>query len=239
MPDASDEIVLVTPVWNDAARLEAFGPALAAALASAGLPLRWVIADDGSSADERERLMTLLADFSRVYPKVFLHHADAHRGKGSIVREAWALVADAAWYAFVDADGSVSARDLIGLLRASADAGNSVLGIRRPTASTPVAMSLWRGIAHRGYRWLVHAWLGLSCEDPQCGAKVILGNDYRRVVSDLRESGFAFDSELLVSLAKAGCVWREIPVGWTQKKGGKIRPLLDAWGMIAGLWRLR
>jgi hypothetical protein len=239
MPDASDEIVLVTPVWNDAARLEAFGPALAAALASAGLPLRWVIADDGSSADERERLMTLLADFSRVYPKVFLHHADAHRGKGSIVREAWALVADAAWYAFVDADGSVSARDLIGLLRASADAGNSVLGIRRPTASTPVAMSLWRGIAHRGYRWLVHAWLGLSCEDPQCGAKVISGNDYRRVASELRESGFAFDSELLVSLAKAGCVWREIPVGWTQKKGGKIRPLLDAWGMIAGLWRLR
>jgi hypothetical protein len=239
MPDASDEIVLVTPVWNDAARLEAFGPALAAALASAGLPLRWVIADDGSCADERERLMTLLADFSRVYPKVILHHADAHRGKGSIVREGWALVADAAWYAFVDADGSVSARDLIGLLRAAADAGKSVLGIRRPTASTPVAMSLWRGIAHRGYRWLVHAWLGLSCEDPQCGAKVILGNDYRRVVSDLRENGFAFDSELLVSLAKVGCVWREIPVGWTQKKGGKTSPLLDAWGMSAALWRLR
>jgi hypothetical protein len=68
---------------------------------------------------------------------------------------------------------------------------------------------------------------------------VISGNDYRRVASELRESGFAFDSELLVRLAKAGCVWREIPVGWTQKKGGKIRPLLDAWGMIAGLWRLR
>ena len=63
MPDASDEIVLVTPVWNDAARLEAFGPELAAALASAGLPLRWVIADDGSCADERERLVALLADF--------------------------------------------------------------------------------------------------------------------------------------------------------------------------------
>ena len=239
MPDASDEIVLVTPVWNDAARLEAFGPALAAALASAALPVRWVIADDGSSVDERERLTDLLADFSRVYPKVILHHADAHRGKGSIVREAWALVPNAAWYAFIDADGSVSARDLMGLLRAAVDAGNSVLGIRRPTASTPVAMGLWRGIAHRGYRWLVHAWLGLLCEDPQCGAKVILGNDYRRVVSDLRENGFAFDSELLVRLAKAGCVWREIPVGWTQKKGGKIRPLLDAWGMIAGLWRLR
>ncbi|MBU6170689.1 MAG: glycosyltransferase [Verrucomicrobia bacterium] len=238
MPDASDEIVLVTPVWNDAARFAAYGPELAAALASAKLPLRWVIADDGSSADERVRLVALLADFSRVYPKVILHHANAHRGKGSIVREAWALVPDAAWYAFVDADGSVSARDMIGLLRAAADARKSVMGIRRPTTSTPVAMGPWRGIAHRGYRWLVHAWLGLSCEDPQCGAKVILGNDYRRVVHELRENGFAFDSELLVRLVKADCEWREIPVGWTQKKGGKIRPLLDAWGMIAALWRL-
>ena len=42
MPDASDEIVLVTPVWNDAARLDAFGPELAVALASAGLTPRWV-----------------------------------------------------------------------------------------------------------------------------------------------------------------------------------------------------
>jgi hypothetical protein len=239
MLDASDEMVLVTPVWNDAARLEAFGPELAAALASAGLPLRWVIADDGSSVDERERLVALLAEFSRVYPNVFLHHADAHRGKGSIVHEAWALVPDAAWYAFVDADGSVSACDMMGLLRAASDAGKSVLGIRRPTASTPVAMSLCRGIAHRGYRWLVHAWLGLSCEDPQCGAKVILGNDYRCVASKLLENGFAFDSELLVRLAKAGCEWREIPVGWAQKKGGKISPFLDAWSMIAALWRLR
>jgi hypothetical protein len=238
MLNASDEMVLVTPVWNDAARLAAFGPELAAALASAGLPLRWVIADDGSSVDERERLVALLAEFSCVYPNVFLHHADAHRGKGSIVREAWALVPDAAWHAFVDADGSVSARDMMGLLRAASDAGKSVLGIRRPTASTPVAMSLYRGIAHRGYRWLVHAWLGLSCEDPQCGAKVISGNDYRRVASKLLENGFAFDSELLVRLAKAGCVWREIPVGWIGKKDGKIRPLRDAWGMIAALWRL-
>jgi hypothetical protein len=59
------------------------------------------------------------------------------------------------------------------------------------------------------------------------------------VAGGLRENGFAFDSELLVRLAKAGCKWHEIPVGWAQKKGGKIRPLRDAWGMIAALWRLR
>jgi hypothetical protein len=239
VPDASNEIALVTPVWNDAARLESFGPELAAALASAALPIRWVIADDGSSADERDRLAALHAEFSQVYPKVFLHHADAHCGKGSIVREAWALVPDAAWYAFVDADGSVSARDLMGLLRTAAAECKSVLGIRRPTESTLVKMSIWRGVAHRVYRWLVLSWLGLRCEDPQCGVKVILGNDYWRVAGGLRENGFAFDSELLGHLAQAGCEWREVPVGWTEKKGGKVKPLRDAWGMIAALWRLR
>jgi predicted glycosyl hydrolase (DUF1957 family) len=55
----------------------------------------------------------------------------------------------------------------------------------------------------------------------------------------LRENGFAFDSELLGHLAQAGCEWREVPVGWTEKKGGKVKPLRDAWGMIAALWRLR
>jgi dolichyl-phosphate beta-glucosyltransferase len=239
MTDASHEIMLVTPVWNDAARLEAFGPELAAELASAALPIRWVIADDGSTADEQARLAALLEEFSQVYPKVFLHHARAHRGKGSVVREAWALAPDAAWYAFVDADGSVSARDLMGLLCAAVDAGGSVLGIRRPTESTRVEMGIWRGVAHRAYRWLVRVMLGLHSEDPQCGAKVILGNDYRRVVGGLRENGFAFDTELLGRLAKAGYQWGEVPVSWTQKKGGKVRPFRDAWGMMAALWRQR
>ena len=239
MADASNEIILVTPVWNDAARLEAYGPELAAALAAAGLPLRWVIADDGSAADERARLAALHAEFSQVYPMLALHHADAHRGKGSIVREAWDLVPDAAWFAFVDADGSVSARDVTGLFRTAAAQGKSVLGIRRPTESTRVEMGVWRGIAHRIYRWLASKLLDLRCEDPQCGVKVILGNDYRRVAGKLRENGFAFDCELLIRLAKEGCEWREVPVGWTEKKGGKLRPLRDAWGMIAALLRLR
>lgn len=239
MPEASDEIVLVTPVWKDAARLQAFGPELASALASSALPVCWVIADDGSELGERDRLMNLLADFSQVHPKVILHQADAHRGKGSIVREAWALVADAHWYAFVDADGSVSAGDLMGLLRAARDSGKSALGIRKSTASTKVAMSLWRRLAHRVYRCAARTWLGLRCEDPQCGAKMIFGNDYRRVCAELRESGFAFDTELLIRLANAGCAWREVPLSWIEKKGSKTRPFRDAWGMIAALWRLR
>jgi len=49
VPKAEEEIVLVTPVWNDSKRLSEFGPSLAQALAASELPVRWVVADDGSS----------------------------------------------------------------------------------------------------------------------------------------------------------------------------------------------
>lgn len=239
MPDASEQIVLVTPVWNDSARLRGFGMDLARALDASHLQVRWVIADDGSESSERGELEALLADYSKVFPAVLLHHAGEHRGKGSIVREGWALFPDADWYAFIDADGSVAARDLLALLDEALASRISVLGLRKRTATTRITMNAWRWLAHRGYRILVHAWLGLRCEDPQCGVKILRGDDFRRVADGLKENGFAFDTELLLRLARAGCRWREIPVGWIGKKGGKVRPLRDAWGMLEALWRLR
>ena len=239
MLNASDEMVLVTPVWNDSARLRSFGMELAGVLAASKWRIRWVIADDGSESDERAKLVALLADFSQLFPEVSLHFAERHRGKGSIVREGWALVPNAGWYAFIDADGSVEARDSLVLMDQARASGMTVLGVRKRTATTRVAMSAWRWLAHRGYRLLVRVMLGLRCEDPQCGFKIVRGDDYRRVVGCLAENGFAFDSELLLRLARAGCRWREIPVSWVSKKCGKLRPLRDAWGMIAALWRLR
>jgi len=81
--------------------------------------------------------------------------------------------------------------------------------------------------------------LGLRCEDLQCGAKVIRGDDFRRVAPILKEDGLAFDSELLAMLSRHGMTWAGIAVNWTEKENGKVRVSRDAWGMLAALWRLR
>lgn len=239
MPDNLSEILLVTPVWNDSTRLAVYGGDLAASLAAAGLPVRWIIADDGSDEGEHALLDALRERFSRVYPQVETHFAAAHYGKGSVVREAWDLAPDADWLAFVDADGSVSADDMLGLIREAIRSDSSVIGIRKRTANTRVVESPWRGIAHRGFLFAADFLLGLKCEDVQCGAKVIKGDDYRRVSRRLQEDGLAFDSELLATLQRDGSDWREIPVTWIEKKGGKVKPLRHAWGMLAALLRIR
>ena len=239
MPGTPNEILLVTPVWNDSARLAGFGETLAKALAGSSLPIRWMIADDGSTGDEHTRLTALQERFSKTFARVELHFAAEHRGKGSVIREAWALAPEAAWLAFVDADGSVTAGDMLELIAKAIAGGNSVLGIRKRTATTRIVESPWRGLAHRGYLLAAHVLLDLQCEDVQCGAKVLKGGDYRSVAQRLSEDGFAFDSELLFTLKRSGATWDEIPVNWIEKKGGKVRPVRDGWGMFVALLRIR
>lgn len=239
MSDNQPQILLVTPVWNDSARLAVYGPSLAQALAASPLAVRWIIADDGSEAHEHELLNRLCENLAQVFPNVETHFAEAHHGKGSVVREAWALAPDADWLAFVDADGSVSGSDMLSLIYRAVTSGVSVLGIRKHTATTQVVESFHRAMVHRGFLLTVRILLGLQCEDPQCGAKVIKGNDYRRISPNLVENGLAFDSELLAALDHSGEHWLEIPVNWVEKKGGKIKVLRDAWRMFMALLRIR
>lgn len=239
MPESRPQIVLVTPVWNDSARLAVYGPSLARALAGSPLAVRWIIADDGSGPREHELLNSLRENLAEVFPHVETHFAALHHGKGSVVREAWALAPDADWLAFVDADGSVSGDDMLGLISHALTSGVSVLGIRKRTANTRVVESFHRAVVHRGFLLTARLLLGLHCEDPQCGAKVIKGGDYRRISHRLVENGLAFDSELLAALDHSGAEWTEIPVNWVEKKGGKIKVLRDAWRMFTALLRIR
>lgn len=231
-------ICLVIPVWNDAARLARFGPTVAAALASAGLPVRWIIADDGSDPAERTALDELCAGFATVHPQVEVFHAPAHRGKGAVVRAAWEQAPEAAWLAFVDADGSLSAADLVALLRTATAGARSTIAVRVETPTTRVAEGPARRFLHHAYRWVACRWLGLRCADLQCGAKILRADEYRRIAPLLREESWAFDSELLFVLHRHGFGWDEAPVNWVAQPGGKVRPFSDAIRMIAALRRI-
>lgn len=233
------EILLVTPVWNDSARLSEFGATMARALAGCPLPIRWIIADDGSGPAEESRLMALMENFRKVFPKIDLHVAAMHHGKGAVVRDAWSLAPDAEWLSFVDADGSVTAEDFLSLIAIAVAEDSSALGIRKRTETTTLVESPWRGLAHRGFLMATRLLLDLHCEDPQCGAKILKGSDYRRIAHRLEEDGLAFDSELLATLKLTGADWLEVPVNWTEKKGGKVSPLRDGWKMLGALLRIR
>lgn len=219
--------------------MASFGPDLAEALAASNLPIHWIIADDGSTPEEIKRLNLLQIQFSKIFPAVHLHTAARHFGKGSIVRESWALRPNAGWLAFVDADGSVSGDEMLRLIHSAISNNASALGIRKRTATTAIIESPLRALFHRGFLITGKLLLNVPCEDPQCGAKVLCGNDYRAIADHLRENGLAFDSELLRALSLIGARTIDIPLNWTEKSGGTVRPFRDAFTMFRALLRIR
>ena len=231
--------ILATPVWKDSARLSVFGRELAAELAKRGSAIRWIIADDGSGAAEVRRLEDLCAEFAGTYPHVRVHPAKVHYGKGSVVREAWALEPEAGWLAFVDADGSVSAPDMLDLIGRAEKSGRSTIAIRKNTETTRVHEGPFRWIRHHGFLLACRLILKIRSEDTQCGAKVLKGADYRIIENRLVEPGLAFDAELLAEMTEAGIEWDEVPVNWVRKGGSRIHGVRDVWTMLRALFRIR
>jgi hypothetical protein len=241
MEDGGNEaiMILVTPVWKDSARLALFGRELADELAKRGSDIRWIIADDGSGTEEVVALERLAEEFGAIYPRVRLHVAEGHRGKGSVVREAWALEPEAEYYGFVDADGSVSASEMLDLIERARRSGSSTIAIRKNTETTKVDEDLLRKLRHHGFLTACHWIVGVKSEDTQCGAKVLKGADYRAIAGRLQENGLAFDAELLAELSAAGFKWDEVPVNWARKGGSRVHPWNDATDMLAALFRIR
>lgn len=236
-----ETIVLVTPVWNDSARLEPFAQELAGVLSKASLPIGWVIVDDGSDADEKLKLQTLCEQFAETYSKVSLLHLDNRTRKGGAIYEAWENKPHAQWLAFVDADGAISAETTIDLLQraTSSDSKQCWVGVRSNQPGAPVNRPLARRLAFQVFVAVMHSLTGLKCKDSQCGLKVIPAESYRAIAGQLCEKGFIFDVELLLALSQNGCAIHEVPIPWKEKAGGKIKPLRDAWGMLAALLRIR
>ncbi|MEO0795504.1 MAG: glycosyltransferase [Verrucomicrobiota bacterium] len=239
-PD-SHAIILVTPVWNDTDRLRSFAPHLAKALKAAELDIHWIVADDGSDASERARLVELVEEIETWYSPVELVTVRERSFKGGAIYHAWDQFPEAEWVGFVDADGAIDGETTVQLIREAItmESNGIVIGIREHSSETPVNRKGVRQLSFHFFRILVRLLTGLQCKDTQCGIKIVAGPLYRKVASTLQERGFVFDVELLALLKAHGGELRECPIPWQEVSGGRIVPWKHAWSMIGGLIRIR
>lgn len=241
MFEQQDSVLLVVPVWNDSARFGRYAPFLAKALSASGLPVRWVVSDDGSSEEEQAKLRRLVEDLRAIYSRVECLFASERSRKGGAVYRAWNSYPEADWVGFVDADGAIDPDTVLRLIRGAIEQGKDggCVGVRRDSEEAPVKRPAGRLLSSGLFAFLVRRLTGLHFSDTQCGIKILPGRGYRAVSHKLRESGFIFDVELLLALRCHGCRIEELAIPWREMPRGKMRPLLDAWRMAAGLWRIR
>ena len=230
-----NKTLLVIPCYNDTSRLRLFLPDL---LSTLDERFSILISDDGSSRDHREDLEKLVSTFGAGEKRPELLspiYAERNTGKGGAVLRGWASAESFNVLAFTDADGAVSAGEI---LRAGkffrsqeAEGYDALFASRVKMLGRTVERSLKRHLSGRIFATLVSNLGGLPAYDTQCGLKFVRAEAYQKIASYLQCQGFAFDVELCLLLRKFGFSIVEFPVDWRDVPGSKVSLIRDSWRM--------
>jgi len=227
--------LFIIPHYNDTERLASFLPRLVDVLPE---HFDILVSDDGSTRDEQEKLammcreMESRGDAPRLLPPLF---TERNTGKGGAIQRGWNLAqADHGILAFADADGAVSADEIVRAEYAFrndlSDAG-LLLGSRVKMLGRTVTRSFKRHLSGRIFATLVSEICGVPVYDTQCGLKILRRHAWEAVSSRSRTVGFAFDVELLLLIIKLGEKVVEFPVDWQDIPGSKVSLFRDSWRM--------
>ncbi|MBN9327294.1 MAG: bifunctional glycosyltransferase family 2/GtrA family protein, partial [Cellulomonas sp.] len=195
-------------------------------------PARVTIADNAST----DGTWAIALRLAEELPGVRLLHLEA-KGRGRALRTAW-TASDAAVLAYMDVDLSTDLSALLPLV-APLISGHSHLAIgTRLSRSSRVLRGPRREVISRCYNVLLHGTLAARFSDAQCGFKAIRADAARQLLPLVSDTGWFFDTELLVVAEKAGLRIHEVPVDWVDDPDSRVDVVATARGDLAGIARL-
>jgi hypothetical protein len=95
-----------------------------------------------------------------------------------------------------------------------------------------------REVISRCYNLLLHASLGTGFSDAQCGFKAIRAGAARALLPLTEDTGWFFDTELLVLAERAGLRIHEVPVDWIDDADSRVKLVATAVADLRGIVRL-
>lgn len=227
---------VMIPVLNEAHVLEQ-SVRTVREFCAAHLPHRWrvVVVDNGSTDGTQEVAASLKAQFPA---EVDFYHLN-ERGRGRALRHAWTRsTADVCCYMDVDLSTELAALPKIvdAILNGGCDVAT---GSRLQKGKSKVTRSTKRYVISRCYNILVRRVLWIHFTDAQCGFKAVSRRAIERIVPQIRDETWFFDTELLVLAEKQGYRIGDIPVRWIEDDDSRVKIAKTAWDDIKGVIRLR
>jgi glycosyltransferase involved in cell wall biosynthesis len=194
---------------------------------------RIVIADNGSGDNTQAIAQALATELEGVH---VLHIPEA--GRGRALNKAW-LSSDADVLAYMDIDLSTDLGAFPKLVSAVADHGFDVAAGTRLGPGTETTRSLKREVLSRGFVVLINLLMGTRLRDTQCGFKAINRECAQTLLPLVQDTGWFWDTELLLLAAKGG--WRVtfVPVRWVEDKDSRVKVVSTVGKDVGGLLRMR
>jgi glycosyltransferase involved in cell wall biosynthesis len=222
---------VVVPVYNEQATLEHSVRALHEALGELfDEPWQITIADNASTD-----ATSVVADkLALALPGVRAIHL-AEKGRGRALKRAW-LDSEAEVVAYLDEDLSTDLRALPPLIAPLLSGHSDVAIGTRLSSNSRVVRGPKREFISRSYNFLLRRYLGVSFSDAQCGFKAMRHDVAEQVLPHVHDTGWFFDTELLVIAERAGLRIHEVPVDWVDDAQSSVdivgTALEDLKGMV-------
>ena len=193
---------------------------------------RVTIADNGSGDGTWAQALALAAELEGVRA-VRLDRP----GRGGALRSVWSA-SDAAIFGYMDVDLSTDLNALLPLLAPLLSGHSDVAIGTRLARGARVIRGPRREIISRCYNLLLHATLGTRFSDAQCGFKAIRADAARVLLPLTQDTGWFFDTELLVLAERAGLRIHEVPVDWIDDSDSRVKLAATAVADLRGMVRL-
>lgn len=195
-------------------------------------PARITVADNAST----DGTLAVAQQLARELPDIDVIHLDA-KGRGGALREAW-MSSTATVVAYMDVDLSTDLTALMPLV-APLISGHSDVAIgSRLSASSRVVRGPKREFISRSYNLILRGALGARFSDAQCGFKAVRADVAHRLLPLVADTGWFFDTELLVIAERAGLRIHEVPVDWIDDPDSRVDVLHTAINDLKGCWRV-
>jgi len=214
---AAPTVDVVVPVYNEEFALTTSIVRLHGYL-SGRFPFSWriTIVDNASTDRTAEigRELALLLDGVRFV------HLD-HKGRGLALRTAW-VASDAAVVAYTDVDLSTGLDALLPLVAPLVSGHSDVAIGSRLAAGANVVRGPRREVISRTYNLILRTLFANRFHDAQCGFKAVRSDVARRLVPEIADDGWFFDTELLLLAEHNGLRIHEVPVDWVDDPDSRV-----------------
>ncbi|HET9945140.1 MAG TPA: glycosyltransferase [Actinomycetes bacterium] len=159
------------------------------------------------------------------------------KGRGRALRQVWSE-SDAAVLAYMDVDLSTDLRALLPLV-APLVAGHSEIAIgTRLARGSRVVRGPRREVISRTYNLLLRGTLAARFTDAQCGFKAVRRDVADQLLPLVEDTGWFFDTELLVLAERSGLRIHEVPVDWVDDPDSRVDVVATAVADLRGIARI-
>src|SRR6185312_2175975 len=159
------------------------------------------------------------------------------KGRGHALHAVWST-SDAPVLAYMDVDLSTDLAALAPLV-APLISGHSDVAIgSRLARGSRVVRGAKREVISRCYNFLLKSALAAGFSDAQCGFKAIRADVAAQLLPHVADTGWFFDTELLVLAQRSGLRIHEVPVDWVDDPDSRVDIVATATADLKGIARL-